>query len=314
MKCMMTGGSGFIGRSLYPQLKSLGHRVRCGLRHASTPAGMHSADFVDVGSIDAFTDWGRVLFDAEVVVHLAARAHVIRERNLDPLSEFRTVNVQGTLNLARQAADSGVCRFVFISSIGVNGSESVRPFTEVDVPAPQEPYAVSKMEAETGLFEIGKKTGMEVVVIRPPLVYGAGAPGNFGRLIKAVKSGIPLPFGAVHNQRTLVGIDNLTSLIACCIEHPSAANQVFLAGDAEDISTSDLLRLVGESLNRRARLIPVPVALMEAIGSAVGRRATVRKICGSLQIDISKAREVLGWEPPLSAVEGLKRAALEVRL
>lgn len=309
----MTGGSGFIGRSLYPQLKSLGHQVRCGLRHASPPAGMHSADFVDVGSIDASTDWGRALFDAEVVVHLAARAHVTHERNLDPLSEFRTVNVQGTLNLARQAADSGVCRFVFISSIGVNGSESVRPFTEVDVPAPQEPYAVSKMEAETGLFEIGKKTGMEVVVIRPPLVYGAGAPGNFGRLIKAVKSGLPLPFGAVHNRRTLVGIDNLTSLIACCIEHPSAANQVFLAGDAEDLSTSDLLRLIGESLNRRARLISIPVALMEAIGSAVGRRATVRKICSNLQIDISKAREVLGWEPPLSAVEGLKQAALEVR-
>lgn len=311
---MMTGANGFIGRSLYPRLKSLDHQVRCGVRHANGSTDMHFADLVNIGSIDASTDWSRALFDAEVVVHLAARAHVMRERNSGPSSEFRIVNVEGALNLARQAANSGVRRFVFISSIGVNGSESARPFTEADAPNPQEPYAVSKMEAEMGLFDIGKKAGMEIVVIRPPLVYGAGAPGNFGRLIKAVKAGFPLPFGAVHNRRTLVGIDNLVSLIASCIEHPSAANQVFLAGDAEDISTSDLLRLVGESLNRRARLIPVPVALMEAVGSVVGRRGTVQKICGSLQIDISKAREVLGWEPPLSTVEGLRRAALEVRL
>ncbi|MNK84381.1 dTDP-4-dehydro-6-deoxyglucose reductase [compost metagenome] len=213
--------------------------------------------------------------------------------------------------MAQQAADTGVCRFVFISSIGVNGSESFKPFTEIDIPAPQEPYAVSKMEAEIGLFEIGKKTGMEIVVIRPPLVYGAGAPGNFGRLLRAVKSGVPLPFGAVHNRRTLVGIENLVSLIANCIEHPFAANQVFLAGDGEDISTSDLLRFMGDSLNRRARLLPVPVPLMQAVGNLIGRRATVQKICGNLQVDISKARKVLGWEPPLSTIEGLSRMALE---
>ncbi|WP_079890326.1 NAD-dependent epimerase/dehydratase family protein, partial [Pseudomonas aeruginosa] len=270
MKCLLTGASGFVGRALHPELLARGHKVICAGRVARLP--LQLSDYVQVGPINAFTDWSAALADVEVIVHLIARAHVLRERGVDFSVEFRTVNVLGTLNLARQAAKSGVRRFVFISSIGVNGVKSDKPFTADDAPAPQEPYAVSKWEAERGLEEIGRETGMQIVIIRPPLVYGPNAPGNFGRLVQALKKGIPLPFGAVHNRRTLVALDNLVDLIDRCITHPAAADQVFLAGDAEDLSTTQLLRAVGLSLGKPARLLPVPVNFMEMIGALMGRR------------------------------------------
>ncbi len=261
----------------------------------------------DVGNISADTHWTSALEGISVVVHVAARAHISQKVSGDPLAEYRRVNVEGTLNLARQAATAGVKRFVFISSIGVNGNISVRPFTAGDVPHPVEPYAQSKWEAEQGLWRIQQETGMELVIIRPPLVYGPEAPGNFGSLVRWIGKGIPLPLGAIHNRRSLVGIDNLVDLIIRCIDHPAAANQVFLAGDGQDISTTDLLRGVAKAMGRPARLLPVPAGLLYLGATLLGKRAVAQRLLDSLQVDISNARDLLGWEPPVSLEEGLRR-------
>jgi len=228
----------------------------------------------------------------------------------DPLTEFRKVNTAGTLTLARQAAEAGVRRFVFISSIGVNGNQSIKPFNEQDTPAPHDLYAISKFEAEQGLWGIQQDTGMEVVVIRPPLVYGPNAPGNFGALMRVVQRGWPLPLGAVHNQRSLVALDNLVDFVITCLDHPAAANQIFLVSDGEDLSTTELLRRVAHALGRPARLIPVPVSLLAAGAALLGRRDMAQRLCGSLQVDISKTQTLLGWNPPISVDEGLRRTAL----
>jgi nucleoside-diphosphate-sugar epimerase len=257
--------------------------------------------------LNADEDWSSVLDEQQVVIHAAARAHVMKDEVADPLSEYRRVNVDGTLNLARQAAAAGVKRFIFISSIGVNGNSNIRPFTENDTPNPAECYARSKWEAEQGLWEIHRDSGMEVVIIRPPLVYGRGAPGNFGSLIRWVEKGVPLPLGAVKNQRSLVSLDNLVDLIIACLDHPAAANEVFLAGDGEDLSTTELLRGVGKAMGKPARLIPVPESMLMAGATLLGKKAIAQRLLGSLQVDISKARELLGWEPPISVEEGLRR-------
>jgi len=227
----------------------------------------------------------------------------------DPLAEYRKVNVEGTLNLARQAAKAGVSRFVYISSIKVNGEQTAsgKPFTPDDEPAPEDSYGVSKLEAETGLHEIASETGMEVVIIRPPLVYGPGVKGNFASMIKLVDKGLPLPLGAIHNKRSLVALDNLVDLITTCIDHPAAANQVFLAGDGQDVSTTELLRGVGRAMGKPARLIPVPAGMLMFGAGLLGKKAVGQRLLGSLQVDISKARNLLGWEPPLSVEEGLRR-------
>jgi nucleoside-diphosphate-sugar epimerase len=200
-----------------------------------------------------------------------------------------------------------VKRFLFISSIGVNGNINTRPFTEDDEPNPAEPYALSKWEAEQGLWEIQRETGMEVVIIRPPLVYGPNAPGNFGSLMRWVEKGLPLPLGAIDNQRSLVALDNLVDLIITCIDHPAAANQVFLAGDGEDLSTTELLRGVARAMGKSAHLIPVPPSLLMLGATLLGKKAVAQRLLGSLQVDISKARRLLGWQPPVSVEEGLRR-------
>lgn len=227
---------------------------------------------------------------------------------VDGLSEFIRVNAQGTSSLAREAAAKGVRRPIFISSIGVNGNSSAAPFTEEDPPAPVEPYAVSKLQAETVLREICAETGMEVVIIRPPLVYGANAPGNFGLLVKALARQVPLPLGAVKNRRSFVAIDNLVDLILICIDHPAAANQVFLVGDGEDLSTTELLVRLGDALGTPARLLPVPQKLMSFGLRVLGKTDLSRRLFGSLQVDITMVRNVLGWSPPVSVDEGLRRA------
>jgi nucleoside-diphosphate-sugar epimerase len=264
-----------------------------------------------VGSIDGNTDWMDVLTGCEVVVHLAARVHVMADTANNPLEEFLRVNVLGTLNLARRAAAAGVGRFLFISSAGVNGAEtSQRPFTSADTVAPHSPYAVSKYEAELGLQALAAETGMEVVIIRPPLVYGPNAPGNFGSLMRWLSLGVPLPFGLVTtNRRSLVGLDNLVDLILTCVDNPNAANQTFLVSDSDDLSTADLLRRIGKALNRPVRLIPVPVSILKIAFSSLGKRAIAHSLLGSLQLDINKTCEVLNWKPPVSVDEGLRRAA-----
>ncbi len=262
------------------------------------------------GDLELAADWSVALAGISAVVHLADRVHVMADTAANPLVEFRRVNVQGTLNLARQAAAAGVRRFVFISSIGVNGAEtSQKPFADQDQAAPHSPYAVSKYEAELALQALAAETDMEVVVIRPPLVYGPNAPGNFGSLMRWLKRGVPLPLGAIHNQRSLVALGNLVDLIVLCLTHPAAANQTFLVSDGEDVSTTELLRRMGQALGCPARLIPVPASWLKLAATMVGKPDVAQRLCGSLQVDISKTRQLLGWSPPLTLDQGLKKAA-----
>jgi nucleoside-diphosphate-sugar epimerase len=235
------------------------------------------------------------------------------ERASNPLSRFRRINVKTTLDLAQQSAAAGVSRFVYLSSIKVNGETTApdRPSTPKDFAAPQDPYGISKHEAEVGLREIARTTGMQVIIIRPTLVYGKGAKGNFKSLTKLVASGLPLPLGSINNLRSFVGIDNLVDFIVTCLEHPAAANETFLVSDGEDLSTPDLIRRMARAMNRPARLLPVPVWALQAGASLLGKGDAVQRLCGNLQVDISKARELLGWNPPVSVDKGLRRAVGE---
>jgi len=302
---LITGATGFLGLRLSAAL-------HCALESTLTiavrrPIAIPSDRLVEVAGLDASTDWSEAMVGQQVVIHCAARAHVMRTEVADPLAEYRRVNVDGTLNIARHAAAAGVKRFIFISSIGVNGNINTRPFTEDDTPNPAELYAQSKWEAELGLWEIQRETGMALVIIRPPLVYGPNAPGNFGSLMRWVEKGVPLPLGAIHNQRSLVAIDNLVDLIITCIDHPVAANQVFLAGDGQDLSTTELLRGLAKAAGKPSRLIPIPRWMLMLSATLLGKRAVAQRLLGSLQVDISKARDLLGWEPPISVEEGLRR-------
>jgi UDP-glucose 4-epimerase len=305
MRILVTGANGFVGHAVCNEALARGMTVRGGTRF---PCDLSiGVDNVVVGSIDGRTDWLNVLSSCEVVVHLAARVHVITAKH--PLVEFRRVNVQGTLNLARQAALEGVRRFVFVSSIKVNGESTQlgHPFTADDVPAPLDAYGVSKMEAEKGLREISALTGMEVVIIRPPLVYGPGVKANFAAMMRWLKLGVPLPLGAIHNQRSLVALGNLVDLLVNCLTHPAAANQTFLVSDDEDVSTTELLRRMGQTFGHPARLVPVPVSWLKLAAAVVGKRNVALKLCGSLQVDVEKTRRLLGWSPPLSMDQGLRR-------
>ena len=263
-----------------------------------------------VGDINGNTLWVNALTGCSAVVHLAARVHVMADTADNPLDEFRRVNVQGTLNLARQAASAGIRRFVFISSVGVNGAETFGvPFREDDISVPHSPYAVSKYEAELELQLLAAETDMKIAIIRPTLVYGPNAPGNFGSLMRWLKRGIPLPLGAIHNQRSLVALSNLADLIVTCLTHPAAANQTFLVSDGEDLSTTQLLRRMGAALGKPARLIPVPVLMLKLGAAIVGKPELAQRLCGSLQIDMSKTQKLLGWTPPFSIDESLQKAA-----
>lgn len=304
---LVTGASGFVGGQLMMRLADQPSFAVWGAVRAGSEND-HSG-FVSVGEINGDTDWSEALLGQRVIVHTAARAHIMDDKVADPLTEFRKVNVAGTLNLARQAASAGVERFVFLSSIKVNG-EQTRPgqrFNPDDQPAPEDHYGMSKWEAELGLRKVAEESGMEVVIIRPPLVYGPGVKGNFASMQRLVAKGLPLPLGAIHNKRSLVALDNLIDLIITCVDHPAAANQVFLVSDGEDLSTSELLRRVGSAMGRPARLLPVPSALMYLGATILGKKAIAQRLLGSLQVDISKARDLLDWDPPISVDEGLRR-------
>ncbi|MGQ7957270.1 UDP-glucose 4-epimerase family protein [Pseudomonas sp. SP16.1] len=311
MKVLLTGSTGFIGQALLARLsvQSALDLVAISRRPASgLPAGVAHAQ---IAGIDADTSWQSILQDVEVVIHAAARVHVMNDKVADPLAEFRKVNVDGTLNLARQAVVAGAKRFIFISSIKVNGESTApgKPYSAETQPAPVDPYGISKLEAELALQALAAETGLEVVIIRPPLVYGPGVKANFLSMMRWLSKGIPLPLGAIHNRRSLVALDNLVDLIATCIEHPAAANQTFLVSDGEDLSTSELLRRMGAALGRPARLLPVPSRLLEAGAAMLGRKALSQRLCGSLQVDIGKARELLNWSPPLSVDNALRKTA-----
>lgn len=304
-KIILTGANGFVGSRLFSQLGRHPEFQVAGLCR-QLPLGESGSGFHAVGDLQQ-ANLTAFLAGVNVLIHAAARAHIMRDEVADPLAEYRRVNVDGTLNLARQAVAAGVKRFIFISSIGVNGNLNTRPFSEEDQPNPAEPYAQSKWEAEQGLTQLAAETGMELVILRPPLVYGPSAPGNFGSLVRWIKKGIPLPLGAIHNQRSLVGIDNLVDLIIRCIDHPAAANQVLLAGDGEDLSTTELLQGVGRAMGRPARLIPVPAVMLQFGATLLGKKAMAQRLLGSLQVDIGKTCELLDWTPPYTVEDGLKR-------
>ena len=306
MRILLTGSDGFVGRELCNELLMHGHWVRGALRQSKGRlASANEVDYVAVGPIDAATSWRAVLVGCDVVVHLAARVHVMDDKASDSLAEFRVVNVAGTLNLARQAAESKVKRFVFISTIKVNGEGRDAPYRETDAPAPEDAYALSKWEAELGLHRIAQETGLEVVILRPPLVYGPGVKANFQRLIQAVARGWPLPLGAVRNRRSLLYLGNFVDAIRLCVEHPGAAGQTFLLDDGEPVSTPDVVRAVARAMNRPARLLAVPVGVLQCAGMLMGKRAEVARLTGSLYVDSSAIRSRLGWKPPYSMEEGL---------
>ena len=309
---LLTGATGFVGRSVARALLECGVRVTVAARKVplgvgGSPIGL---EWYAVGDVNSQTDWLPALKGVQTVVHCAARAHVMREMVIDALAVYREVNVAGTLRLAQQAAEAGVKRLVFISSIGVNGlqTESYHAFSEADQANPHNDYALSKYEAEQGLMHISAETGLEVVIIRPPLVYGWNAPGNFGSLMRAVQRGLPLPLGAVHNQRSLVALDNLVDFILTCIFHPQAANQTFLVSDGHDLSTSELVLGMAHAAGVRARLLSVPLWALHGVASFLGKGEAVQRLCGNLQVDIAKARALLNWVPPVSVTEGLRRA------
>jgi nucleoside-diphosphate-sugar epimerase len=306
---LVTGASGFVGRALVERLLADGVPTLAAVRGAAVvPAGARRVPAPNLGP-DA--DWRAALDGVDCVVHLAARVHVMRDDAADPLAEFRRVNVDGTHALARQAAAAGVRRLVFVSSIKVNGEESApgRPFTAHAVPAPADPYGISKHEAEQALWAVAAQTGLQVAVVRPVLVYGPGVKANFRSLLGWLARGLPLPLGAIHNRRSLLALDNLVDLLTVCVRHPAAAGQVFLASDGEDLSTTELLRRLGAALGRPARLVPLPAPWLAGAARLLGRRAVAQRLCGSLQVDIGKTREVLGWTPPKTVNEALQKTA-----
>ena len=312
--CLVTGASGFVGSALMRDISRRGKGgwdfVGRGTMRAETFTSIPTSDCVVVGDINAKTNWQQALSNVDVVVHAAGLAHVLSASADNCFAAFRAVNVDGTVNLAEQSLRGGIRRFIYISSIAVNGSQTFgQPFNENDAPRPIEPYAISKLEAEVALCKLFAETQAQLVIVRPPLVYGPNAPGNFRRLLKIASSGLPLPLGAINNKRSFVAIDNLIDLIITCIDHPAAANQTFLVSDGEDISTTQLLRQIRETMGIPARLVPVPLWLLEAGATLLGKRDLLLRLCGNLQVDISKAKDLLGWLPPVSVDEGLRVTA-----
>jgi UDP-glucose 4-epimerase len=306
MRVLVTGANGFVGRALCAELARCGHSVRGALRRkARSPELVEGVEPAVVGTIDAGTDWEKALAGCQVVVHLAARVHVMNDPAQDPQALYRATNTDATLNLARQAAQAGVKRLVFVSTIKVNGEGRDAPYRETDEPAPEDAYAISKWEAEQGLQRIAQETGLEVVTLRPPLVYGPGVRANFLRLMRTVRNGWPLPLGAIRNRRSLLYLGNFVDAIRLCVEHPAAAGQTFLLDDGKAISTPELIRALARAMGRPARLLAVPVRLLELAGTLLGKRTAVERLTGSLYVDSSAIRSRLGWTPPFSMEAGL---------
>ena len=307
----ITGAGGFLGKDLIRRLQSEGrYRLSASVRNAETnvTAGvvMHFT-----GAMDTRTSWTAALTGVDVVVHCAARVHIMADKSADPLQAFRDVNVDATLHLARQAAAAGVRRFVFISSIKVNGEESQvgRPYTPDDEPKPIDAYGLSKWEAEKGLLQLAEEVEMDIVIIRPVLIYGPGVKANVQNMMRFLRRGIPLPLGAIHNKRSFVALDNVTDLIVTCLDHPAASNQVFLVSDDEDLSTTDLLRRMARALHTPARLVPVPSWLLKGTAKLLGMSGFSQRLCGTLQVDISKTRSLLGWAPRIGVDQALDGTA-----
>jgi UDP-glucose 4-epimerase len=308
MRVLVTGATGFVGRALCEHLTASGLHVIPAVRRE---AGL--ADEVVVGDLGSSTGWHMALTGCDAVVHLAARVHVMDDTAQDPLALYRETNTDATLNLARQAAAVGVKRLVYISSVKVNGEGGDAPYRETDTPAPEDAYAMSKWQAEQGLGQIAQETGLEVVILRPPLVYGPGVKANFVQLMRMVERGWPLPLGAIHNRRSLLYLGNFVDAIRLCIEHPAAAGQTFLLDDGQAVSTPELIRALAHAMGRPARLLPVPVKVLELAGVLLGKRAAVARLVGSLYVDSSAIRSRLGWTPPNTLQRGLAETVADWR-
>ena len=305
-KVLVTGANGFLGKAIATVLVKQGFEVLCATR---SPFELDGAKTIRIASLDNMLDWYECLAGVDCIIHTAARVHVMNELASDPYQEFYKVNVEGTLKLARAAVKKGVRRFIYISSIGVNGNQSAAPFLETDLPNPQGLYALSKFDGEKKLLTLTKETSLQVVIIRPPLVYGFGAPGNFGSLLRWVNKGLPLPFGAVLNKRSFIALDNLVSFVLLCISHPKAVNEIFLISDGEDVSTTELLKKTAKAFGKGLVLFPVPVSLMMFAASLIGKEDLAIRLFDSLQIDSTKARELLGWKPVITMDGQLQKIA-----
>ncbi|MGZ8257232.1 MAG: UDP-glucose 4-epimerase family protein [Gallionella sp.] len=303
-KILVTGANGFVGSALCAALRERGEGARAAVRVAC------GAEQVAVGEMNTDTDWTQALQGVGTVIHLAARVHVMHDSSANPLDEFRKVNLHGTENLARQAAAAGVKRFVYVSSIKVNGEQTtVKSFLASDTANPQDPYGVSKWEAEQALHRVAQETGLEVVIVRPPLVYGAGVKGNFISLFAAISKGLPLPLAGAHNARSLVYVGNLVDALIICSMHPNAAGKTYLVSDGEDVSTAKLVSEIARSLSCADRSFYFPPAVLRAVASLLGKSAQVDRLFGSLQIDGQKIRTELGWIPPYTLQQGLQATA-----
>ena len=319
-KILITGSSGFIGQSLAKYLSQL-DKIVCGtIRSDNSFLPNTKIEYVYVGDISIKPNWKDILNDVDCVIHCAGKAHVMKAAANDLSEIYRSVNVDGTKQLAEQAAEAQVKRLIFLSSIKVNGESTKNyhidkflndqkksVFTHKDLANPKDLYAKSKLEAEKVLWEISSRTGLEVVIVRLPLVYGYGVKGNLARLIKLVRSGIPLPLSIVKNQRSMIGIDNLADLLIRCIDHPQGIGKTFLASDGEDLSTPELIRLIALAIGRKANLFPVPLFSLKFLSSILGRREEVDRLVGSLRIDNNYTKKILNWTPPLSVKEGIRR-------
>jgi nucleoside-diphosphate-sugar epimerase len=298
----VTGGSGFIGRHLIPRLLRDGNSVTCVSRQPTTITGsshIQIADYLDVSTLT------RGLSGADVVVHLAARAHVMKDTASSPALEFRKANLESTMALAKASASVGIKRFVFVSSIGVNGNRSTIPFKYSDTPRPTELYAISKCEAEISLKKFSIDTGLPIVVVRPPLVYGPDCPGNFARLLQIIHQCLPLPLASIKNRRSFISIRSLTDFLSLCITHPAAVNETFLVSDDNDVSTPELVRLIAKAMGKNPNLWPFPATMMKLAAQLVGSASIYDRLAGDLQIDIEHTRKVLGWRPVQAVEEGI---------
>ncbi len=307
-KILITGGTGFIGKALCESLKNTKLEINLSFRN-NRPLLNEKIECFKVGDINSETDWSKALYKTDCVIHCAGIAHVINEFKKNTLDVYRKINVKGTINLAEQAAALGVKRFIFLSSIKVNGERTLGSlhFKHDDIPKPEDAYGISKLEAEKGLYEISKKTGLEIVIIRAPLVYGPGVKGNLKRLIKLIKSRLPLPFSSINNKRSLIGIDNLLDIIINCINNPNAAGKTFLVSDDQDISTPELFRSIALAMKCKLHLFPIPINILNFIFRIIRKKNEIDRLTGSLQIDINYTKMILNWKPILSFEEGIRK-------